>query len=53
MLSKVLKFEKQVYTLSLQQHSTSAISTILEKSSRSITDALQHMKKKKNTSTLS
>ena len=51
MLSKLSKFEKQVYTLSLQQHSTSAISTILEKSSRSITDALQRIKKKKNTST--
>ena len=50
MVSKLSKYEEQVYTLSLQQHSTSAISTILEKSSRSITDAIQRIKKKKNTS---
>ena len=47
------KFEKEVYTLSLQQLSTSTISTILEKPSRSIIDALQRIKKKKNTSTTS
>src|SRR3954466_926944 len=47
---KLSKFEKEVYTLSLQQLSTSTISTILEKSSRSITDALQRIKKKKSTS---
>ena len=50
MLSELSKFEKQVYTLSLQ-HSTSTISTILEKPSRSIINALQRIKKKKNTST--
>jgi len=35
----------------LQQYSTSAISTILNKPSRSISYALQHIKRKNNTST--
>jgi len=51
MLTKLSKFESQVYTVSLQQYSTSAISTILNKPSRSISYALQHIKRKNNTST--
>jgi len=51
MPAKLLKFELQVYTLSLQQYLTSAISNILNKSSRSILYALQLIKRKNNTST--
>jgi transposase len=43
------KFKKEVYTLSLQNKSTSTISTILEKPYKSIYNTLQRIKKKKDT----
>ena len=49
MSRNLLKFKKEVYTLSLQNKSTSTISTILEKPYKSIYNTLQRIKKKKDT----
>ena len=48
MSRELSKFKKEVYTLSLQNKSTSTISTILVKPYKSIYNTLQRIKQKKN-----